>query len=185
MAFTKAAQSQLGAHIIEHDNMGGAIRLANGMIKTSHGLIAPPSEEPGDTHSGKLSSEEADDEVQGQSAEEPVTQVVEQPRRRTRRQKEAPPVQQKQPSLVRVEVTVDGFGAVPSQYAHCYVGAGVLVLGLSALSFTPVVSNQGKMQRLYFDAAPGKAYVYCGNRWTDAQGIVNILMVEVQDNQDD
>lgn len=181
MAITKQAREQLGATIVGHEGLGQTVRTASGMIKTSRGLIAPASTSKEDTRSGSLYEEdEQQPEVMqdNQAILTPVTPVA--AKSMVRKAKKG----YQQPDYVRIEVSVEGFGSLPTQYTHVYVGNGVLVLGLNDLSYKPEQAEQtedGELTHVIkIDKAPGRRYIYCGNSFTDNQNRVNLLLIEIQ-----
>lgn len=181
MAITKQAREQLGATIVGHDGLGQTVRTASGMIKTSRGLIAPASTSKEDTRSGALYEEDEQQLEVVQDKQEiiaPVTPVA--AKTTVRKTKKG----YQQPDYVRVEVSVEGFGSLPTQYTHVYVGNGVLVLGLNDLSYKPEQAEQtedGELTHVIkIDKAPGRRYIYCGNSFTDNQNRVNLLLIEIQ-----
>lgn len=180
MAITKQAREQLGATIVGHDGLGQTVRTASGMIKTSRGLIAPASTSKEDTRSGALyeEDEQQPEVVQDKQEPTPVTPVA--AKTTVRKTKKG----YQQPDYVRVEVSVEGFGSLPTQYTHVYVGNGVLVLGLNDLSYKPEQAEQtedGELTHVIkIDKAPGRRYIYCGNSFTDNQSCVNLLLIEIQ-----
>ena len=185
MALTAEAVSQLGARIVEHDGLGPGIRLANGALKTGHGIVIPPSSEPAGTKSGRLDGEEGSETTQ---VEAPVVPQAEPAAARRGRRKVVAKEKPTEslaaaPAAVRVEVEVAGFGRIPTQYAHVYPGTGMLVLGLTELSFVPAVADTSDMRLVGFSVAPGRKYAYCGNRFTDRDGITNIVMIEIGEKQ--
>lgn len=78
---------------------------------------------------------------------------------------------------------MDGFGTIPTQYQHVYVGSGVLVLGLNELSYKPEPAEQtedGELTHaIKIDKAPGRKYIYCGNSFVDNQQVTNLLLIEI------
>lgn len=180
MAITKQAREQLGATIVGHEGLGQTVKTASGMIKTSRGLIAPSSTSKEDTRSGALFEDDEEPSVQDPSpvmaAVTPVPQVktgIKKTRRGIAKTE-----------YVVAEVTVEGFGSLPTQYSHVYVGNGVLVLGLNDLSYKPEPAEQtedGELTHVIkLDKAPGRRYIFCGNSFTDDKGIVNLLLIEIQ-----
>lgn len=179
MAITKQAAEQLGATIIGHDGLGQTVKTASGMIKTSRGLIAPASTSREDTRSGALleDPEESEELVETEPQPVSITPVVSvKPTKKGKR------VQKDE--YVRAEVSVEGFGSLPTQYTHVYVGNGVLVLGLNDLSYKPEPAEQDENGELThvikIDKAPGRRYIYCGNSFTDDQHRTNLLLIEIQ-----
>lgn len=182
MAITKQAREQLGATIIGHDNISG-VRTASGLIKTSRGLIAPASTSREDTRSGALDLPDEEETIEAEEVttpEEPVKAKL--PATGVKRQRTKKSVVA--PTYVRTEVTIVGSFTIPTQYTHVYVGNGVLVLGMTDLSFKPTQAEQDDDGTLApvisLDKAPGRQYIYCGNSFTDAAGIVNLLLIEIQ-----
>lgn len=174
MAITKQAREQLGATIVGHDNLGQGVRTASGLIKTSRGLIAPASTSREDTRSGPL-----DIEDQPEPEEQSVQPVVQKAVNTVKKAKRGTVL----PPYVVVEVSVDGFGTIPTQYQHVYVGSGVLVLGLNELSYKPEPAEQtedGELTHaIKIDKAPGRKYIYCGNSFVDNQQVTNLLLIEI------
>ena len=178
VVLTQEAVKNLGAHIIDHDNMGPGIRMANGVIKTGHGLIIPPSDEQDDT--GNAQSEETKVE---QDAEIPVlAETPTKERKRGKKQAAKEPVREpvNESKTVRVDVEVAGFGTIPTQYAHMYPGKGILVLGLTDLSFVPAESTSESLCLVGFSNIADRKYAYCGNRFVDGAGKTNVVMIEME-----
>ena len=112
---------------------------------------------------------------------EPAPQTAK--RGRKSKKQEEPPAQPAPPPSCRVVVT-GAFGSLPSSYAFAYVGEGLAVLGLNQMSYTPQMAahNQdGSLANvIQLDIAPGKRYIFAGNRFRDASGVENIVLVEVE-----
>lgn len=102
--------------------------------------------------------------------------------RKTKKQ-EAPPAQPAPPPSCRVVVT-GSFGSLPSSYAFAYVGEGLAVLGLNQMSYIPQMAAHnpdGSLANvIQLNVAPGKSYIFAGNRFRDASGVENIVLVEVE-----
>lgn len=185
MALTKTAKEQLGASVVGHDDLPTAISLPTGLRKTRRGLIAPVSTTAGDTRSGALVDEEGqqpEEESQYIDDTEPDV-VLKEPQRRTRKTK---PKKQEQPAFVKLNITIAGFGTIPTQYAHVYTGNGVVILGITDLSFIPQQATAkeggGLLNVVVFEHLPDRQYVYCGNSFVDSSGTNNIIMIEVKTN---
>lgn len=168
---TKNARERLGAHVVGHDDLGPAVMLPNGMLKTSRGLIAPQSKYKGGERSG---TPDVPEQPQTQAIL-PVQQPepVQTPSKRSKRKKE---------ESVQVAVTVDGFGSIPTQYTHVYTGPGIVVLGMSKLSFQPEQAefDDGKVLHAVKLSPTGDTqYIYCGNYFVDKDGVKNILLIAV------
>lgn len=105
------------------------------------------------------------------------------PARKSRSQKKAKPAPApaRKPPVV-LDITLPGIGTVPSQYAHCYVGEGVLVLGATRLSYKPkqVTQDQagGLSGIIEIGGRPGR-YVYFGQHFMDADGIDNLILARL------
>ena len=105
---------------------------------------------------------------------------AEKPKRRTRSRKkeQAEPVE---PEVVNAKVTVEGFGVIPTQYAHVYPGTGIAILGLTALSFVPQITDISDPANLtphvvQIDVLGEGKYVYLGNTFIDKEGVENIIL---------
>lgn len=177
MALTNTARDKLGAKVVGHEDLAAAVNLPTGLRKTSRGLIAPVSKSVGDTRSGSL----AEDPAQESVTQEPESRIVYETPRKTRRGKGS---KQEQPALVTVNVVVEGFGKIPAQYQHVYTGEGVVVLGLTNLSFVPQVATTdgtgGLTHMVSFEHLPDRQFVYCGNSFIDNKGVNNVILIEVK-----
>lgn len=187
MALTKEAVSRLGAKVIGHDDIKATVQLPTGLVKTSRGLLARPSTTVADTRSGKLCIEDSEDTTEDtkqgdvpippppeDAVEDAKPELVTRPSRRKKQQ----------PAVVRVEVSIEGHGVVPSQYTHCYIGEGIIVLGCNEYSYLPPmyhISDTGDVAGvLELDKSPGRKYVYMGNTYKDSNNIKNVLLVELK-----
>lgn len=193
MAITQQAKDSLGASVIGHDDVGDAVQLRSGLIKTKMGLIIKPSRLKGDTKGGPLltettatspdiTEEEGYDDDELEELEEPVSAPQE---------AVAIAAQPVVPKTVRLELTVEGFGMIPSRYTHCYIGQGVLVLGLTEDSYIPQVARQvdGRIAgALRINKAPGRRYIYGDNNFQDGNKVRNIILGEIpleEENEND
>lgn len=115
----------------------------------------------------------------------PITEPAPQTAKRGRKSKkqEEHQAQPAPPPSCRVVVT-GAFGSLPSSYVFAYVGEGLAVLGLNQMSYTPQMAahNQdGSLANvIQLDIAPGKQYIFAGNRFRDSSGVENIVLVEVE-----
>lgn len=179
MALTQEAVKNLGARVIDHDELGPGIQLENGGVKTAHGIVIPVSQVQGGTKTGNLD---------GQVAVEPTAQQEQVQTASTHERKGRKKTNREQPAqvplvtsqLTRVDVEVEGFGTIPTQYRHVYPGVGVLVLGLSDVSFVPAQADTENLRLVSFNTVPGRKYAYLGTKFTDKEGVVNIIMVEMR-----
>lgn len=137
MALTEQARKALNAKIEGHGAQAGVV-LPSGLTKVSGGLIARPSTDRSGTRTGILAEEADEQKAAGEAKtpiphepEQPVLEQVQQepqPRKRVRgsRKTGSAPV-----TAVKVELEIQGIGMLPSQYVHCHVGIGIVVLGLN------------------------------------------------------
>lgn len=182
--------------MLGHDDVGDAVQLRSGLIKTKMGLIIKPSRLRGDTKSGPLlaettaaspdiTDEEGYDDDDLEELEE-LEELVSAPQEAV-----AIAAQPVVPKTVRLELTVEGFGMIPSRYTHCYIGQGVLVLGLTADSYIPQVARQvdGRIVgALRINKAPGRRYIYGDNNFQDGNKVRNIILGEIpleEENEND
>lgn len=195
MAITESSRHDLGAHVVAHRGDFGGKAAARG--KTATGLmhvggnnfLIPPSTETTNTHTGPLAQLTEEERAivgldQPQPSAQPVAVPVEepaeeeQPKRRSRAKAKAEP---QKPKAVKVNLMVPGLGTLPSQYAHCYEGKGVLVLGLTDMSYVPSVAARGPdgqvQGKIALAAKPAVEYVFAGNEFTDSNGVRNIILV--------
>ena len=115
-------------------------------------------------------------------------QQEEQPKKRTRKKAATAtaPVQPPQPKLRQITITIPGFGGIPSQYTHVYIGEGIAILGLSSMSFQPQGPDPqtgAPSSTLELSANPGVKYVYLGNSFVDGHNTKNLLLVEVPEGE--
>ena len=112
---------------------------------------------------------------------EPAPQTAK--RGRKSKKQEEPSAQPAPPPSCRVVVT-GAFGSLPSSYVFAYVGEGLAVLGLNQMSYTPQMAAHnpdGSLANvIQLDIAPGKQYIFAGNRFRDSSGVENIVLVEVE-----
>lgn len=176
--------------MLGHDDVGDAVQLRSGLIKTKMGLIIKPSRLRGDTKGGPLlnettaSSPDITDE-EGYDDDD-LEELVSAPQESV-----AIAAQPVVPKTVRLELTVEGFGMIPSRYTHCYIGQGVMVLGLTADSYIPQVARQvdGRIAgALRINKAPGRRYIYGDNNFQDDNKVRNIILGEIpleEENEND
>ena len=114
-------------------------------------------------------------------------QEVQAPKKRGRRkatQEEAPA---EQPKMRQITVSIPGFGGIPSQYTHVYLGEGIAVLGLGQMSFTPQGPDPKTGQPsalIELSVNPGVKYAYLGNTFVDSNNTRNLLLVEVPEGEE-
>lgn len=102
--------------------------------------------------------------------------------RRKRRQAEPEPAPA--PQVVRTRVSVPGLGMVPSEYAHIWSGDGVVVLGLTEMSYLPpagVVDDDGVHGAVELSQFPGERLVFSGNSFHDGS-CRNLIMLRLGEN---
>ena len=189
MAITKSARDGLGVRVSGHEDMGHTITTRSGLLKTKMGLIIQPSTFRGDTKGGPLAAEYEKD--QGAKPETPKEEIIlpeeEAPELEPETTETNQPKQQLtavSPTLktVRLEITVEGFGMIPSRYTHCYIGNGVMVLGLTEDSYIPQAArhtDSGIQGALTINKAPGRRYAYGENNFPDSNKTRNIILVEI------
>jgi hypothetical protein len=189
MALTEQARKSLNAKIVGHEGVANGVVLASGLTKISGGLVARPSTDTTNTRTGALvdaSDQPIAEQPEAQpQPQQPVIETVpvEQSRKKTRGgRKTSEPAR-----AVRVELEIQGIGILPSQYTHCYVGTGVVVLGLNEYSYVPAEAHyEGDrlMGVIQLKIVPGR-YGYLGNSFTDSSGIRNIILAEIKEESYD
>ena len=200
MAITKSARDGLGVRVSGHEDVGASVRTSAGHLKTGMGIIIKPSTMRGDAKGGLLVSET---EYQEPKAEEKETydEVILPDKEEGPAERAEPVTQAKHiepnsahtapstiPKTVRVEITIAGFGTIPSRYTHCYIGKGVIVLGLTEDSYIPVAGKQtdaGVQGVLELDKAPGRRYVFGDNSFSDSSKRKNIILVEIPPEEEE
>lgn len=108
------------------------------------------------------------------------------PKKRTRKKAAAASVAVQPSKLRQITITIPGFGGIPSQYTHVYIGDGIAILGLSSMSFQPQGPDPqtgSPSSTLELSANPGVKYVYLGNSFVDSHNIKNLLLVEVPEGE--
>lgn len=183
MSLTEEAVSALKAKV--EPRPSGTL-TKTGLLKLSNGtLVTKPSTELG-FHSETEADEKIDDSEQ-MLAELQAMREQEEPKKRGRRKTTpAPQPVVETPKLRQITINIPGFGGIPSQYTHVYLGDGIAVLGLSAMSFTPQGPDAKTGQPsnvLELSVNPGVKYVYLGNSFLDSKNIKNILLVEVPEGE--
>ena len=192
MALTEQARKALNAKIEGHGAQAGVV-LPSGLTKVSGGLIARPSTDRSGTRTGILAEEADEQKAAGEAKtpiphepEQPVLEQVQQepqPRKRVRgsRKTGSAPV-----TAVKVELEIQGIGMLPSQYVHCHVGIGIVVLGLNEFSYTPAVAHyEGDrlVGIIQIKGVPGRQYCYLGNSFTDSAGVRNIILADFKNEE--
>lgn len=89
-------------------------------------------------------------------------------------------------TAVKVELEIQGLGTLPSQYVHCHVGTGIVVLGLNEFSYTPAVAHyEGDrlVGSIQLKGVPERQYCYLGNSFTDSAGVRNIILAEFKNEE--
>lgn len=122
-------------------------------------------------------------QAQESSAEEDGT-PVQGKRRKPRKTAAEVAVEQKSPPPpphrdVAVSVAVEGFGTIPSQYHHMYIGDACIVLGMTSLSYEPKVATA----QVSLGPCPGRLFLNSGYSFVDADGVRNIILIEVPNGQ--
>lgn len=189
MALTEQSRKALNARIVGHEGAANGVVLASGLTKISGGLVARPSTDTTNTRTGVLvdASEQsiAEHSEMQPEPQQPVLETVpvEQPKRKAKGgRKAAEPAR-----AVRVELEIQGIGTLPSQYTHCYVGTGVVVLGLNEYSYVPAEAHYDGDRLvgvIQLKIVPGR-YGYLGNSFTDSSGVRNIILAEIKEESYD
>jgi hypothetical protein len=189
MSLTEEAVSALKAKV--EPRPSGTL-TKTGLLKLSNGtLVTRPSTELG-YHSEDVEDQVIDDSAQQlaelEAMRAQMAQEAEQPKKRGRKKAQpmpdAPP---ETPRLRQITINIPGFGGIPSQYTHVYLGEGVAVLGLSSMSFTPQGPDPKTGQPssiLELSVNPGVKYVYLGNTFIDRFNIKNLLLVEMPEGDE-
>lgn len=184
MALTQRAVATLGAKYKEDDASTTGVKTATGLIKTKRGALVIPPDQVSirGAKTGVIVDENGVPMKPLNEREQPAPEVAPaQPAKKTRRKKAT--VTETQTALTKVVVTMNGLGKVPSQYAHCYTGNDVLVLGLTELSFVPELAmkdNTGNFHNVVtVDVAEG-SWVFTGSAFHDKDGVKNIVLYRVK-----
>ena len=187
MALTQEAVSSLRAKIEPRPH---CTMTETGLQKAPDGsLIARHSTEDGSrTPEQTMQAIEEDEARMEELMALREQQQEEQPKKRTRKKAAAAsaPVQPPQPKLRQITITIPGFGGIPSQYTHVYIGEGIAILGLSSMSFQPQGPDPqtgAPSSTLELSANPGVKYVYLGNSFVDGHNVKNLLLVEVPEGE--
>ena len=189
MALTQEAVSSLRAKIEPRPH---CTMTETGLQKAPDGsLIARHSTEDGSRTPEQTMQAIEEDEARMEelmALREQQQQEEQQPKKRTRKKVAAAPapVQPPQPKLRQITITIPGFGGIPSQYTHVYIGEGIAILGLSSMSFQPQGPDPqtgAPSSTLELSANPGVKYVYLGNSFVDGHNTKNLLLVEVPEGE--
>ena len=185
MSLTEEAVSSLKAKVEPRPSgtltKTGLLKLANGT------LVTKPSTELG-FHDDEVADKIDDSTDMLEELQAMRDAQEEQPKKRGR--KKATPATQptaETPKLRQITINIPGFGGIPSQYTHVYLGDGIAVLGLSPMSFTPQGPDAKTGQPsnvLELSVNPGVKYVYLGNSFIDSKNIKNLLLVEVPEGEE-
>lgn len=151
----------------------GLLKLANGTLMARHA-----------TESGAREGADIDDRLEAaeaQMAELEAIRAEQTDKPKKTRSKKAKDEAVKIP-VVPVVVTVEGIGEFSTQYVQICYGTGMLMLGLSAMSFVPQQATRtetGFTPIIRLSAYPDKRFIFTGNRITDNRGLVNIFLIEI------
>lgn len=183
MALTEALKEQFKARVSGHGREGAGVETESGMLKIPGGLVA------------RSSRPEPEEDVQVKPAvlvatptPVPVKKVPKRPIAKGAVPYVEDPPEAVEPAYVRVVVTLEGLGQVPSQYTHCHIGEGIAVLGLTEFSYIPPQATMGIDDitgKLSLSTAPGRIYVFGSNTFVDSDGIKNIVLAELVQEQED
>lgn len=186
MALTQEAVSSLRAKIEPRPH---CTMTETGLQKAPDGsLIARHSTEDGSRTPEQTIQAIEDDEARMEELQA-LRDQADQPKKRSRKRAStaAVPVQAAQPKLRQITITIPGFGGIPSQYTHVYVGEGIAILGLNPMSFQPQGPDPktgAPSSVLEISVNPGVKYVYLGNTFVDNNNIKNLLLVEVPEGEE-
>lgn len=185
MALTQRARATLGARYKEDDASTTGVKTATGLIKTKRGALVIDPENHVSIRGAKTGPIVDEDGVPLAPLNERKNPVPEeepvQPAKKTRRRKAAST--ETQTALTKVVITMNGLGKVPSQFAHCYPGNDVLVLGLTELSFVPELAmkdNAGNFHNVVTVDVTEGSWVYTGSAFNDKNGVKNIVLYRVK-----
>lgn len=199
MAVTKKARSELRVRVSSHgeDASYASDITPTGLIRTTNGLVIPPSDIGGgvDTRTGALADLtdaeklslgiEDMDEPTVEQVSEPEAPVADKPTTKTGKKKKVPlskSVQDSIPQVERVTLTgIPGLGDVPTQYVRFMEGVGCLVIGLDKFSYVPVAATlvDGELRgSLSFAEIPGRRYAYLGHRFK-MDGTDYLILIEL------
>ena len=177
MAITNKQKEELLVKIEDQPGESTGERLANGLIKTSKGLVIPPG---GFRRSTGVNTAKVEAEL------EHLREQQVQPKRKAVKGRKSTYVEEQpvapKPEVKLVHIQVEGFGEIPSQYTHVYKGAGVLVLGMNNFSYTPPKAQkttQGVTGVLSLTDDPYTRYVYTGFEFRDNTGERNIVLLQL------
>lgn len=184
MALTKEARDLLGARYKDDANTVGKT-TATGMIKNSQGvLVIPPSMVSPKTKHGALVVDNDGMPISKGEAPAPVQEPQEEqaPARKGRKRKTSTVETPSKPTLIRVDITMNGFGKIPSQYTRCSIGNDHVLLGLSDVSFVPeqaLSDGQGHWQNvLQLSTDPGTNYIFTGST-NIIDGVKHIILWKI------
>ena len=192
MALTEQARKALNAKIEGHGVQAGVV-LPSGLTKVSGGLIARPSTDRSGTRTGILAEEADEQKAAGTEKapipyepEQPVLEQVQQEPQHKKRVRGSRKTGVAPAAAVKVELEIQGLGTLPSQYVHCHVGTGIVVLGLNEFSYTPSVAHYDGDRLvgiIQIKGVPGRQYCYLGNSFTDSAGVRNIILAEFKNEE--
>lgn len=177
MALTKKIEHDLRGKV--EDRAPGTI-TPTGLYKVGDGSLIAKSTTLRARTAGPADIEEAEKKM---AELEEMRQEEAKPKRRTRK-KTTQVVEQEAPEVVVTKITVEGFGVIPTQYAHVYPGSGIAVLGLTSLSFVPQVTELTDLTHphlVQIEILGAAKYVYLGNKFTDKDGTDNIILYVSQE----
>lgn len=189
MAITKKARKDLLVRIEPQPGQEQGTLLPNGLIKTSMGLVIPPSTigGSGDTKSGALAELSEQEKQLARISDQYSAVQVDAPESMRRKRRKQPAPQEAAPEaapVVSARIVLEGLGEVPSQYTHIYKGVGVCVLGMNQYSYTPpkaVRTSSGFSGVFSFAGTPYTRYVYSGFEFRDDAGTRNIVLLQLPD----
>ena len=152
-----------------------AERTATGLVRVSDGVLMPPLRKPGARFDRPI-------------APEPEPEPAQPPSRSRRRKAQPEPVPVQEERSVKVKVTVEGLGVVPSEYRHIWTGRGVVVLGLTDMSYLPpvgMVDEDGSVTgAVELSVLPGERLVFSGQDFNDGK-CKNLIMLRLGRGEED
>ena len=174
MALTKKIETDLRGRVEER--APGTV-TPTGLYKVADGSLIAKSTTLRARTAGPADIEEAEKKM---AELEAMREAENKPKRKTRSRKKEPEAPA-EPEVVNAKVTVEGFGVIPTQYAHVYPGVGIAILGLTSLSFVPQITDISDPANLtphvvQIDVLGEGKYVYLGNTFIDKEGVENIIL---------
>lgn len=192
MPMTRELKEQLGGKVIPHKGMDSGSVTSTGLVRNGSVLVIPPV----DTNSGfsamhasaDVLSEPERKACQVDAAMEMIESrapaASSRPRNKPSRKRARSQEQEQQPDSVVLSLELPGVGRIPSQYTHVHRGEGVIVLGMSRLSYCPARAASGDSGITGLVTVDGRSYAFLGLEFRDSSGTRNVILVEVPKQED-